>query len=379
MNSPTRQNKRVASRDLLQPKILAQLSSLELVAKTVVDGFFTGMHRSPFFGFSQEFAEYKAYNDGDDPRFIDWNVYARTDRTYIKRYLGETNTAINLVLDVSASMGYRSAEVSKLQYAKFICATLAHLARKQHDALGITLFDDQIRQTLPPASHPDTLYRVLALLEKEEAGSGTQINDSLQHITSTLTKRGMIFLVSDFYCDAEVLKRNLEVLVQHGHEVTLFHILDAGELNPSSLKDMRSPSTLRDLETGTEVRVTADYMRDDYPARIQAHMKTLEKIALRCGFAYVPCNTEQPLDDVMRKFLLTRQHYSWPVLLPWYCRGGCTALAEITLRCRTSAQVCFWSHGKPHRASRRSYAIKNCSVCVSCYWHCWLCCLQNLR
>ena len=140
------------ARELLQPKFLAQLGSLELVAKTVVDGFFTGMHRSPFFGFSQEFAEYKAYNDGDDPRYIDWNVYARTDRTYIKRYLGETNTAINLIVDVSASMGYSSGDISKLQYAKFVCATLAYLARKQHDAAGATLFDDQIREIVPPAS-----------------------------------------------------------------------------------------------------------------------------------------------------------------------------------------------------------------------------------
>ena len=265
------------------------------------------MHRSPFFGFSQEFAEYKAYNDGDDPRYIDWNVYARTDRTYIKRYLGETNTAINLIVDVSASMGYSSGDISKLQYAKFVCATLAYLARKQHDAAGATLFDDQIREIVPPASHPDTLYRILALLERTQASSGTQISDSLQHISSTLRKRGMIFLMSDFYCDTEVLKRNLEVMAQHGHEVALFHILDAGELEPVGIKEMRSPSTLRDLETGTEVKVTADFMREEYPARIAAHIAALEKIALRCGCAYVPCNTAQPLDEVIRQFLLTRQ------------------------------------------------------------------------
>ena len=295
------------SQELLQPGLLAQLSSLELVAKTVVDGFFTGMHRSPFFGFSQEFAEYKAYNDGDDPRFIDWNVYARTDRTYIKRYLGETNTAINLILDVSASMGYRSGDVSKLQYAKFICATLAYLARKQQDAVGATLFDDKIRESVPPASHPDTMYRLLAILERTDAGSGTQITDSLNHIASTLTRRGLVFLISDFYCDTEALKRNLQALVQHGHEVALFHILDPAELDPASIKAMRSSSTLKDLESGTETKVTADFMSQQYPARIAEHMKVLEQTALRCGFAYLPCNTESPLDDVMRRFLLTRQ------------------------------------------------------------------------
>lgn len=303
MPSPT-----ATSRDLLQPGLLAQLSNLELVAKTVVDGSFTGMHRSPFFGFSQEFAEYKAYNDGDDPRFIDWNVYARTDRTYIKRYLGETNTAINLIIDVSASMGYQSGDVSKLQYAKFIGATLAYIARKQHDAVGATLFDSEIRDVIPPASHPDTLYRLLALLQRTEAGNGTQINDSLQHIASTLTRRGIVFLVSDFYCDAESLQRNLEALVQHGHEVVLFHILDQAELDPAgTIRSMQSPSTLKDLESGVEIRVTADYMRDEYPTRIAAHKKTLEQIALRCGFAYIPCNTAAPLDEVMQRFLLLRQ------------------------------------------------------------------------
>ena len=160
---------------------------------------------------------------------------------------------------------------------------------------------------MPPASHPDTLYRILALLERTQASSGTQISDSLQHISSTLRKRGMIFLMSDFYCDTEVLKRNLEVMAQHGHEVALFHILDAGEVEPVGIKEMRSPSTLRDLETGTEVKVTADFMREEYPARIAAHIAALEKIALRCGCAYVPCNTAQPLDEVIRQFLLTRQ------------------------------------------------------------------------
>lgn len=308
MNNPSSHQRQTSrARELLQPRLLAQLSNLELVAKTVVDGFFTGMHRSPFFGFSQEFAEYKAYNDGDDPRFIDWNVYARTDRTYIKRYLGETNTAINLIVDASASMGYTTGDVSKLQYARFLAATLAYLARKQHDAVGLTLFDDQIRDTVPPASHPDTLYRVLAVLERSEAASGTEINDSLQHITSALSKRSMIFLISDFYCDAEVLKRDLEVLMQQGHEVSLFHLLDATEVEPASNKDMRSSSTLRDIETGAQVKVTADFMREHYPQRIAAHQQALEKIALRCGFAYVPCNTSQPLDDVLRRYLLTRQ------------------------------------------------------------------------
>ncbi|OED39620.1 hypothetical protein AB833_14575 [Chromatiales bacterium (ex Bugula neritina AB1)] len=294
--------------DLLQPAMLARLSNLELVAKTVVDGYFTGMHRSPFFGFSQEFAEYRSYNDGDDPRFIDWNVFARTDRTYIKRYLGETNTAINLVLDVSGSMSFKTDEVSKLTYGKFICASLAYLARRQHDALGATLFDDTIREVLPPASHPDTFYRLLALLERTEANEGTGINNSLEQLAGTITRRGLILLISDLYCDPEELTRHLQILVNAGHEVVIFHVLDRSEHNPADhIKKMRAPSNLRDIETGAEVQVSADFLRDDYPLRIAQHIAELERTALRNGIAYIPCNTSAPLNDLLHQYLLQRQ------------------------------------------------------------------------
>ncbi len=292
----------------LEPATLARLSNLELVAKAVVDGFFTGMHRSPYFGFSQEFAEYKAYNDGDDPRFIDWNVYARTDRTYIKRFLGETNTALNLLIDVSGSMSYRSADVSKLQYAKFLSATLAYLARKQHDAIGVTLFDDRIREVMPPASHPDTLYRLLAMLDRTQAGEGTEIHDSLQHIAGTVTRRGILVVMSDFYCDPETLGKNLLPLVNRGHEVVLFQLLDAGELTPGdTLKSMRSPATLKDLESDGEIKVTAEFMRDEYPARIAAHIEALKTAANRYGFTHVLSNTAKPLDDMLQHYLTVRQ------------------------------------------------------------------------
>ncbi len=293
---------------LLQPELLAQLGNLELVAKAVVEGFFTGMHQSPFFGFSQEFAEYKAYNDGDDPRFIDWNVYARTDRTYVKRFLGETNTALNLVLDTSASMAFQSDSVSKLQYGKYICAALAYLARKQHDALGVTLFDDKIREVFPPASHPDTFYRLLALLERTEPADGTAINDSLKHLIGTIRRRGIFVMISDFYCDPEELNRQLQALVNHGHEVVLFHLLDRSEHDPAKhMKKMRSPSTLKDMESGDQIKVSAEFMRDVYPQKVADHIDALDKTSIRSGFTYVPCNTSAPLDDLLHRYLLLRQ------------------------------------------------------------------------
>ena len=293
---------------LLQPQTLARLSSLDLVAKSVVEGYFTGLHKSPFFGFSQEFSEYRAYNDGDDLRFIDWNVYARTDRTYIKRFKGETNTTINLVLDVSGSMGFGTHDVSKIQYGRFICASLAYLARKQHDAIGLTLFDERIREIIPPSSHPDTLFRVLALLEKTKADSTTEFKSQLQQLAGTLRKRGMLALISDFYCDPQELSDQLQPLIQHGHEVALFHLLDPGERHPTEhVKAFRSASTLRDVETGTEINVSSAYLRDEYPLKIKNHIQAMHDLSVRNGFHYTCCQTDEPLHEVLHHYLTVRQ------------------------------------------------------------------------
>lgn len=299
---------RTRQQELLQPHVLARLSSLELVAKAVVEGFFTGLHRSPFFGFSQEFSEYRAYNDGDDTRFIDWNVYARTDRTYIKRFIGETNTTINLVLDVSGSMAFQSGEVSKIQYGRYLCASIAYLAKKQHDAIGLTLFDEKIRTTLPPSSHPDTLFRTLALLENTQANHNTEFSNQLRQLTATLRKRGLVVLVSDFYCDPETLAKELQPLVQHGHEVALFHVLDPSERNPAKhLKSLKSASTMRDMETGDEINVSTTYLEQEYPKKIAAHIDSLKSLSIRHGFTYAPCVSSEPLGEVLNQYLMLRQ------------------------------------------------------------------------
>ena len=160
---------------LLRPEVLASLSTLELVARSAVEGFFQGLHKSPRFGFSQEFAEYKAYAEGDDPRFIDWNVFARTDRTYIKRYIGETNTRLVILLDASASMGFGSGKVTKLQYAKFLAATLAYLAARQHDAVGLIVFDDKIIEHRRASTRGGRLSGVLHAIDRAQPGTGTDL------------------------------------------------------------------------------------------------------------------------------------------------------------------------------------------------------------
>src|SRR5262245_37356449 len=160
---------------LLPPETLSKLSNLELIARTAVEGFLTGLHRSPHYGFSQEFKEYRAYVEGDDPRFVDWNVYARTERTYIRRYEGETNTRLMLVLDASASMGYSSRGITKLQYAKYLAAALAYLASRQHDPVGLIVFDEEVRHYRAPASRAGSLQGLIHTIDAVEAGRGTDL------------------------------------------------------------------------------------------------------------------------------------------------------------------------------------------------------------
>src|SRR5947209_4904488 len=157
----------------LNPSVLASISGLELVAKTVVDGFVSGLHRSPDFGFSQEFAEYRMYSEGDDLRHVDWNVFARTERTYLKRYRGETNSQLTMLLDVSASMGFTSHKISKLEYAKFLCASIAYLSNQQRDGTGIIVFDDEIRNYVPPSSRQGQFARIVHAIDKAELGTRT--------------------------------------------------------------------------------------------------------------------------------------------------------------------------------------------------------------
>ena len=291
-----------AASRFLKPELLARLGTLELVARTVVDGVLTGLHRSPDFGFSQEFAEYRAYNEGDDLRFVDWNVYARADRMYIKRFQGETNTAVTLLLDVSASMGFGDP-ISKHQQARFLVAALAYLTRRQHDALGVALFDDEIREYSQPSARPDSLSKVLGLLEQAHVGQSTDVVDVLADLQSTLSKRGLLVLVSDLYTEPERLLTSLQSLVHAGNDVAVFHILDDQELKP----DVKRISALKSLESGKSVIVDPEYLRTDYQQRIQAHCDALEQNSAKAGADYVRLTTSESLDNALVSYLQFRE------------------------------------------------------------------------
>jgi uncharacterized protein (DUF58 family) len=287
----------------LQPAVLSSISGLELVAKTVVDGFISGLHRSPDFGFSSEFAEYRAYSEGDDLRHVDWNVFARTERAYIKRFRGETNTQMTVLLDVSASMAYGSHGVNKLEYAKYLCACLSYLSHQQRDAVGITIFDDEIRSFVQPSSRQGQLARLLHAIGSAQPGARTDFAKPFFHSMSFLHRRGIIVVVSDFYEPPENVVKTIEPLRIHGNEVVLFHLLDPQEIQPT----LSEPVLLVDMETQDALEVTPDYAQTEYRHKIDAHIADLKEKVQRAGMDYFLVNTSRPLDEALREYLLIRQ------------------------------------------------------------------------
>ena len=287
----------------LDPAILAGISSLDLVAKTVVDGFVAGLHRSPDFGFSQEFAEYRSYTPGDDLRLVDWNVYARNERLYLKRYRGETNSLLTILLDASNSMQFGSHRVNKMDYARYLAASLFYLAlHGQRDAAGLITFDDEIRNYVRPSTRQGQLHRLLAGLEQAEARARTDFAKPMRYFQEFLRRRGMVLIVSDFWESPESIVRTIEPLRFCGNEVVLFHILDPEDVRPV----MNGPSILVDLETEERLEVTPDYTKHEYRGKIDAHLADLRDRAQAADLGYCRLMTNRPLDEALREYLTLR-------------------------------------------------------------------------
>ena len=288
----------------LDPSVLAEISSLDLVARTVVDGFVAGLHRSPDFGFSQEFAEYRAYSPGDDLRHVDWNVFARTERAYLKKYRGETNSQLTVLLDASNSMNYASHKVTKMDYARFLAASLFHLAiHNQRDAAGLIVFDDEVRNYIRPSTRQGQVNRLLHGLELAEPRARTDFAKPMTHFQEFLRRRGLVLVISDFYEAPEQIIRTIEPLRFHGNEVVLFHVLDPHEIRP----DLDKPVILVDLETRDHIEVTPEYARDTYRGRIESHIGALRDKARSAGMDYHLLVTDRPLDSALREYLTIRQ------------------------------------------------------------------------
>ena len=287
---------------LLDPAVLHQLSSLDLVAKTVVDGFVAGLHRSPDFGFSQEFAEYRAYTPGDDLRHVDWNVYARTDRAYLKRYKGETNTALMVLLDVSGSMGFGSGALRKVDYAKFLAAALVYLAHLQRDSAGLIVFADTVMNFVQPSSRQGQLMRLLHGIDGAQLGKRTDFQRPFFELQQFQKRRGITVLISDFFENPETIVKTVEPLRQRGSELILFHLLDPREIEPV----FGEAALLLDMETGDALETSPEYARTEYRQKIRVHLETLRAKAQGAGLDYQLLRTDKPLDDGLREYFRVR-------------------------------------------------------------------------
>jgi len=287
----------------LDPAVLAGLSGLDLVAHTVVDGFIAGLHRSPDFGFSQEFAEYRAYNPGDDLRHVDWNVFARTERMYLKRYRGETNCQVTILLDASRSMKFGSHRIDKLEYTRFLAACLAYMAGLQRDAAGLIVFDDEVRNFVQPSTRQGQLARLLHAIDQFQLGVRNDSSRPFAHLRQFLHRRGLIVVLSDFWEQPEEIIKTIAPLRYHGNELVLFHVLDPDEIRPK----LRDPVLLEDLESGATLEVSPDYATHEYPDKIDAHVEDLRTKAQGAGLDYFLIDTSRPLDNALREYLAIRK------------------------------------------------------------------------
>ncbi len=287
----------------MDPAVLAEVSSLELIAKTVVDGFVSGLHRSPDFGFSQEFAEYRSYTPGDDLRHVDWNVFARTEKAYLKRYRGETNTEVTVLLDASASMAYKSGAVSKFDYAKFLASALVYLAHLQRDSTGLIVFHDDVANVVRPSSRQGQLMRLLHGIEQAETGKRTDFERPFLELQQFLKRRGITILISDFLATVETMIQTLEPLRFRGNELILFHVLDPEEIEPK----LGEPALFVDMETDDAMEVSPDYVRNEYGPKMAAHLQHLQSKAQGAGIEYFFVRTDRPLDTGLREYFQIRE------------------------------------------------------------------------
>ena len=288
----------------LDPNVLAGIASLDLVAKTVVDGFVAGLHRSPDFGFSQEFAEYRAYTPGDDLRHVDWNLFARTERCYLKRYRGETNSQLTVLLDASNSMQYTSGPPRKMDYARYIAASLFYLAiHNQRDAAGLIVFDNEVREYIKPSTRPGQLARLFAALDQAEPRAVTNFIKPFKHLQTHRHRRGIAIVISDFYEEPETIVTTIAQLRFLGIDVVVFHILAPQEVLPV----LNGSAILIDLETNRKIEVVPEYTKTTYRAKVDAHIEQLRSRARGAGMDYQLLVTNQPLDNALREYLSLRQ------------------------------------------------------------------------
>ena len=287
----------------IDPGVLTRIASLELVARTVVEGFVAGLHRSPHLGFSVNFAEYRPYRPGDDIRKIDWKVFGRMDRFYVKEYEGETNTSIHVILDCSQSMDYGSGGIKKLEYAQFLAASLSYFAFKQRDSVGFVSFDERVREFVPARGSIGHLNTVLHTIERTSATQKSRFLEPLVSVAERVRRRGIIVLISDLYDEPQLVMDGLRHLALRGHDVIVFHVLDPSEIH----FNFEESAQFVDLETRAEMHVVPDFLRQEYQRIIKGQIAFFEKECQKDRMDYALLETSQPLDHALFAYLLRRE------------------------------------------------------------------------
>lgn len=291
-------------RSLIDPEALMGMRNLELRARLVVEGFWAGLHRSPYHGFSVEFTEYRPYTPGDDLRYLDWRVLARSDRFFLKRFEDETNLRCHLLTDQSRSMTYGSSGYTKAEYAATLAATLAYFLYLQGDAVGLLAFDEQVRDYLPPRHRFSHLRQLMIALEKPADGRGTNLVAPLQRAAEMVRKRGLIVLISDFLAPIERLEAALTQLAACGHELLVFQVLDPAEVS----FEFSEPTVFEDLESGRDLMIDPAGARQGYQLQLEEHCSAIRQLCHRVGGSYARLLTSQPLELALFDFLRARSH-----------------------------------------------------------------------
>jgi uncharacterized protein (DUF58 family) len=299
---PSSQQAESRSATFISPQALMAIKNLELRARIVVEGFWHGLHRSPYHGFSVEFTEYRQYSPGDDPRYLDWRLFARSDRYYIKKFEDETNLRCYLLVDHSRSMGYGSLGYTKSQYASTLAATLAYFLHRQGDAVGLLTFDEQIREYLPARNRIGHLRRLMLQLEQATGGAATDLAAPLKRIVEIVRKRSLMVFLSDFLAPIETLERNLTALAASGHEVILMQILDPAELSFNFERALM----FRDVESGRDLFIDPATARKEYLKRFNAHNEAVRACCQRLGAGYRKLGTDRALEIALSDFLRER-------------------------------------------------------------------------
>ena len=288
---------------ILTPDIISRLNNLSLKARFVVEGFIVGLHKSPYHGFSVEFSEHRAYGAGDEIRHVDWKLWGKTDRFFIKQFEEETNLKSYLLVDQSLSMTYKSKNMTKLEYAQILAASLGYLMLKQQDAVGLTLFDDRIRVNIPARSKRSHLNIILSQMQNISAGPETTIAPVLHKTAEAIKKRGLIILISDLFDDPDKVLSGLQHFRYKGHEVIVFHVLDPQELT----LDFTQRTRFRDMESGEEIVTDPWHIQSDYQKSMEQFCDYIKSNCRQKNIDYVQLSTDFPLDMALSEYLIKRK------------------------------------------------------------------------